>query len=146
MPKPRIPLAEVVKTYSNALSGARVCTGATTADGKWGMEQLEDDRTTWFVVRLPDVPEGKKTVVSNCRGTLNDCRAYIAGGYAQADLDRLQAHERGEHRDHDPACAKCRADADRRFSRHEGVHQMGGHRRRHDPECTLCSQAHRRAA
>lgn len=146
MAKPRTPLAPVEKTYSLALSGARVCTGAVTTDGKWGMEQLEDRRTTWFVVRLPDAPGGEKTVVGDRFGTLDACRAYIAAGDAGRDLGIRQAHDRGEHAEHHPDCPPCRIEGDRWFGRHEGVHQNGGHRRQHDPECTLCSLSGRRAA
>lgn len=137
----RVPLAPVTKTYSRTPSGRRVCTGATTTDNAWGMERLEDNGTTWSLFALPS-----RTLIGDCFGTLDDCRAYVASGDAQRDLDLIEAHARGEHRGHDPACAKCRAEADRRFARHEGVHQNGGHRRQHDPECTLCSQTHRRAA
>lgn len=112
MPTPRIPLAPVTKTFSLTPSGRRVCTGATTTDGKWGLEQMEDDGTTWFVVRLADAPEDENVVVADCFANLTRCRAYIASGGAAADLALLQAHARGEHAERVPVCAECDREAE----------------------------------
>jgi hypothetical protein len=49
------------------------------------MERSDDDRTTWLVAHLPE-----RVIVADYLGTLDDCRAYVASGQAQADLERIQ--------------------------------------------------------
>lgn len=74
-----------------------------TADGEWLMERSEDERTTWLVAHLPE-----RVIVADCLGSLGACRAYVASGQAQADLELTRAHERGEHEnERDTSCARC---------------------------------------
>ena len=91
--KRKIPLAPVNPTR----------TGAVTRDGEWAMERLDDDGSTWTVAHRET-----KTVVADFLGSLRQCREYVGSGEAQADLERLLAHGRGEH-DGKPAgqCPEC---------------------------------------
>lgn len=57
-----------------------------TVDGEWRFERLEDAGTTWIVAHA-----ATKTVVCDCLGSLAGCRAYVASGEAQADLERIQS-------------------------------------------------------
>lgn len=78
------------------------CWGAATTDGVWDFERTEEPGTPWSVGHTPT-----RTVVA-LQGTLRACRAYVAAGHAQRDLDRLQAHERGEHQaQRDSWCRRC---------------------------------------
>lgn len=97
MPK-RVPLAPVEKTRL----------GAVTTDGKWSCEQLDDGTTSWQIVRRLAEP----VVVADFLGSLRECRAYIAAGYAERDLGILQAHDRGEHAERAYGCARCDFDAE----------------------------------
>ena len=103
-PAPAVPLAEVVKTRVLPTRGAGLqCWGARTTDGLWGFDREDMPGTPWSVTHLPT-----GTVVDRCVGTLDDCRAYVASGGAQADLERLRAHEDGGHKDQrDKECVKC---------------------------------------
>jgi hypothetical protein len=98
------PLAEVSKTRFLPTRGGSVqCWSAVTTDGLWGFDREDMPGTPWSVTHLPT-----GTVVDRYVGTLDDCRAYVASGEALADLERLRAHERGEHEsERDRACVKC---------------------------------------
>jgi hypothetical protein len=92
-------LADVVPTL---MSGGQ-CWGARTRDGEWGMDRLEDKTTSWEVVYRPT-----STVVADFLASLRQCRLYVGSGAAQQDLERLQAHERGEHEhERDGECERC---------------------------------------
>jgi hypothetical protein len=74
-----------------------------TADGEWLLERSEDDRTTWLVAHMPE-----RVIVADYMASLTECRAYVASGEAQADLERILAHERGEHEaERSTSCVKC---------------------------------------
>lgn len=114
--KTRRPLAPVTETrFARSRSGKQVCVGAETTDGKWRAGQLEDDHTTWQITALLDEP----VVVADVFGTLDDCREYIARGYAQRDLDLIQAHGRNEHGERVTGCSACLADADAEETRRQ---------------------------
>jgi hypothetical protein len=99
VPRNTASLAPVVPTR---MSGGQ-CWGAETPDHDWGMDRLEDTGTTWEVVYRPT-----KTVVADFMGSLTQCRRYVGSGAAQEDLERLQAHERGEHENEpDGECERC---------------------------------------
>jgi hypothetical protein len=84
-------LAPVDKTRMLPTRGGGVqCWGARTKDGTWGMDRIEDTGTTWQVVH-----RATKTVVADFLGSLRQCRAYIASGEAQEDLEHIRAHEGG---------------------------------------------------
>jgi hypothetical protein len=55
-----------------------------TADGEWMMTREEDDASTWVVAHLPE-----RVIVADYMASLTECRAYVASGEAQADLERL---------------------------------------------------------
>lgn len=79
------------------------CWGARTADGIWVFDREDEPGTPWTVTHLPT-----RTVVCTYLGSLRQCRRYVAAGWAETDLGRLQAHERGEHKDQrDISCVKC---------------------------------------
>jgi hypothetical protein len=98
------PLAAIEKTlFLPTRGGGRQCWGARTTDKAWDFERLEIAGTPWAVTH-------KETgiVVDSYAGTLDDCRAYVANGGAQADLERIQSHQRGEHEaERDKGCPKC---------------------------------------
>jgi hypothetical protein len=79
------------------------CWGARTVDGIWGFDREDEPGTPWTVTHLP-----AGIVVCTYLGSLMQCRRYVGAGWAEADLGRLQAHERGEHKDQrDTSCVKC---------------------------------------
>lgn len=81
-------LAPVDKTMLPTRGGRRQCWSAVTTDKAWGFAREEDGTTSWTVTHLPT-----RTVVDSFVPTLTDCRAYVASGQAQADLERIQAAE-----------------------------------------------------
>lgn len=86
---PLAPLGEKLMLPSR--NGRLQCWSATTKDGQWAFAREEDETTSWTVTHLPT-----RTVVDSCVGTLTDCRAYVASGQAQADLERIRAASKGE--------------------------------------------------
>jgi len=99
----RTPLAPVVKTRVLRSRGGTVqCWGAETLDGTWAFSREESPGTPWLVIHKPT------GLLVDTAGTLADCRAYAASGGAQADLELVRAHGRGEHdAERDPRCPKC---------------------------------------
>lgn len=106
--KTAVPLAEIKQTRMlprRTRSGQTglECWAARTTDGIWKFERQETAGTPWAVIHA-----ATGTVVDWYVGTLDDCRAYVASGAAEEDLERLQAHDRGEHEDQrDKECPKC---------------------------------------
>ena len=116
-------LRPIVKDYattlrlSNGQPLRRECWGATTTDGEWGFERIEEPGTPWIVVRFPRTPQAE-TVVTQF-GTLKAAREAVERG-----LDRwlpsthLAAHNRGEHASGAPyGCRSCDAERFARWSR-----------------------------
>jgi hypothetical protein len=103
-PAPAVPLAGIVKTRFLPTRGGRLqCWGARTTDGVWDFEREDLPGTPWAVTHRPT-----ETVVDRYVGTLDDCRAYVASGQAQADLDLIRAHELGGHEnERSRSCPKC---------------------------------------
>ena len=110
MPKTAVILAPVVKTqmykrfirHGTAVTEKAECWGAETTDGMWAFEREESAGTPWIIIHKAS---GKEVHLT---GTLRACRAYVAAGHAQKDLERQQAHERGEHdAARDSWCARC---------------------------------------
>src|SRR5579864_7859156 len=64
---------------------------AVSTDGDWKYERLEMSGTPWDVVH---VPSGKS---ADWYGSLPKARAATADGTAMAAIERLLAHDRGEH-------------------------------------------------
>lgn len=78
------------------------CWAAETLDGQWELEREDSPGTPWLVIHKPT----KEFV--DLLGTLDACRAYVAAGHAQAALERIQAHNRGEHAAaRDSWCVRC---------------------------------------
>jgi hypothetical protein len=102
--KTAVPLAPVDKTRMlPTRGGGTQCWAAKTKDGTWSMAREDEAGTPWSVTHLPT-----GIVVDRYVGTLDDCRAYVANGGAQADLERIQAHQRGEHKaERDKTCPRC---------------------------------------
>lgn len=85
-----------------ALTERAECWGAETTDGVWVFDREESPGTPWIITH-----KASSTAVG-LTGNLRACRAYVAGGHAQKDLGRLQAHERGEHdAARDSWCSRC---------------------------------------
>jgi hypothetical protein len=84
-------------------SGRRECWSAVTTDKAWSFERQEMPGTPWAVVSAET-----GIVVDSCVGTLTDCRAYVASGQAQADLDLIRAHLLGKHEnERSRSCPRC---------------------------------------
>lgn len=109
-----LALAPVVKTRMahrltrGGVTRSAECWGARTTDGIWDFEREDSPGTPWLVYHQPSVADGSLPTPVSLRGSLRDCRWYVAAGHAAADLDRLHAHRRGEHAENrDPSCGKC---------------------------------------
>jgi hypothetical protein len=75
---------------------------AVSADGTWKYERIEDTGTPWEAVH---VPTGLST---DWYGTLTAARAATADGSALAYVERIQAHQRGDHKaERDSFCGRC---------------------------------------
>lgn len=101
-------LAPIIKTQfarrvtRGGLTRSPECWGAQTADGTWDLTREESSGTPWIVIHR------ETGIAVNMCGTLRACRAYVAAGHAGADLARLQAHDRGEHKaERDVRCGRC---------------------------------------
>jgi hypothetical protein len=106
----KTPLAPIVKTQfaqrithgGTGLTRHRECWGAETADGVWDFEREDSPGTPWLTYHK----DTRKLV--NLSGTLRQARIFVASGGAQRELDRLLAHDRGEHKEQrDPRCGRC---------------------------------------
>lgn len=78
---PLAPLGKVWKDWT--VPGCWEPVKAVTTDGEWLFERAEDG--TWNTGHLPT-----ETEVKAGRRTLRACRAYVASGAAQGDLNRIQ--------------------------------------------------------
>lgn len=104
MVKPKRTLTPVdVTRRSPAFRSGRVETwAAVSSDGTWKYERLEIAGTPWSVVHVPTGVEG------DWYSTLTAAREATADGTALAAVERIQAHERGEHdTERDTQCIKC---------------------------------------
>lgn len=107
---PKAALAPIVKTQMHrrfirrgtALTEREECWAAETIDGVWKFGREDSPGTPWIIIHKAS----DETV--HLTGNLRACRAYVAAGHAQRDLERLQAHERGEHdAGRDSRCVRC---------------------------------------
>lgn len=102
-----VPLAPVVKTamlprLTRAGRTGLECWRAETTDGVWVIGREESPGTPWITVHKPT------GIAVGLDGTLRAARACIAAGHAAAALERLQAHDRGEHAGaRDMRCVRC---------------------------------------
>jgi hypothetical protein len=75
---------------------------AASCDGVWKYERMEISGTPWAVIHVATGIE------ADWCGTLTAARAATADGSALAAVERIQAHDRGEHKtDRDPRCVRC---------------------------------------
>jgi hypothetical protein len=101
--KPRRELTPVTVTerYPSFRSGRVENWAAVSADGVWKYARLEVSGTPWSVLHVPSGTEG------NWHGTLTAAREATANGSALAYVERLLAHDRGEHAERDSFCGRC---------------------------------------
>lgn len=100
----RRPLTPVTITarFPSFRSGRVENWSAVSADGTWKYERLEISGTPWVVIHLGAQVEG------DWYGTLTAARAATADGTALAYIDRVLAHDRGEHKaERDIRCGRC---------------------------------------
>jgi len=111
-----VTLAPIIKTQfarriihgGRGLTERKECWGAETTDGVWSFDREDSPGTPWLVYHQPSVKDGSLTTPVSLQGSLRACRWYVAMGWAEADLERLLAHEQGEHAgERDPRCVKC---------------------------------------
>lgn len=94
--------ADVTQRFPPFRGGRAQAWQAASRDGTWRYDRLEISGTPWVAVHLPTGTEG------SWYGTLTAARAATADGTALAYIERLLAHDRGEHRaGRDPACGRC---------------------------------------
>ena len=101
--KPRRELTpvDITARFPSFRSGRLENWAAKSRDGVWKYERLEISGTPWLLLHVPAGIEG------DFYGTLTAARAATADGSALADIERLQAHDRGEHAERDPRCRGC---------------------------------------
>jgi len=94
--------ANVTARFPSFRSGRLENWAAASRDGVWKYERLEISGTPWAVIHVPTGTEG------NWYGTLAAARAATADGSALEYVERVQAHERGEHKaERNPFCGRC---------------------------------------
>jgi len=104
MPKTRRTLTpvDVTRRYPAFRSGRVENWEAKSRDGQWAYHRLEISGTPWAVIHLPTGLE------ADWYGTLTAARAATADGSALAAVERVQAHDRSEHKaERDPRCGRC---------------------------------------
>jgi hypothetical protein len=87
----------------------RECWEATTADGLWAFERIEEPGTPWIVVYKPRTPQAE--TASCWFGTLKAARQAVERGIERwLPSVQLAAHEAGEHADQRSpyGCPSCR--------------------------------------
>jgi hypothetical protein len=96
--RPRRVLTPVTITsrYPSFRAGRMENWSAVSADGTWKYERLEISGTPWEAVHVPT------GITTDWYGTLTAARAATADGSALACVERIQAHDRGDHKaEHD---------------------------------------------
>ena len=102
--KPRRILtpADVTRRYPAFRLGRLEAWAAVSRDGVWEYERLESSGTPWEVTPFRSGASG------GWYGTLTPARAATADGSALAYVERIQAHDRGEHAaERDIRCGRC---------------------------------------
>ena len=115
-------LRAIVKAHASTLRQdgtgrvlRRECWEATTVDGEWAFERVEEPGTPWIVVHFPRTPQAE--TASCLFGTLKAARVAVERGIeAWLPSVQLAAHDRGEHASSDSPYG-CRACDDRRWAR-----------------------------
>ena len=94
--------ADVTARFPSFRSGRLENWAAKSRDGVWDYERMEDTGTLWDVTHRPS------GLSAAYYGTLTAAREATANGSALACVERLLAHQRGEHEaGRDPACRGC---------------------------------------
>jgi hypothetical protein len=102
--KPRRDLtpADVTQRFRSFRGGRMEAWQYKSRDGIWRYDRIEDTGTPWQVVHLPT------GIGADYYGNISAARAATADGSALACVERVQAHERGEHKaERNPACIMC---------------------------------------
>ena len=101
-PRRALTPATVTRRYPSFRSGRVENWEARSDDGTWAYERLEISGTPWQVTHLPT------GTVGDWYTSLPNARAATADGTALAYVERVQAHERGDHKDQrDARCGRC---------------------------------------
>jgi hypothetical protein len=93
--------ATVTRRFRSFRSGRVENWEARSDDGTWAYARLEITGTPWEARHLPSGTAGP------WYGTLPDARAGTADGTALDYVERIRAHERGEHATRDIRCGRC---------------------------------------
>jgi len=113
-------LRPIVKAFAGTIrqdgSGRirqRECWEATTADGLWAFERIEEPGTPWIIVHHPRTPQAE--TVNGTFGTLKSARRAVERGIDNwLPSVQLAAHAAGEHETVDSPYG-CRACDERRW-------------------------------
>lgn len=103
-PKPHRNLtpADVTRSFPAFRSGRVEAWEAKSRDGVWEYRRLEISGTQWEVLHLPSGTAG------DWYGTLTAARKATADGSALLYVERVQAHELGEHdAERNSRCGRC---------------------------------------
>jgi hypothetical protein len=100
-PRRELTPADVTARFPAFRSGRVEAWAAASRDGVWKYERIEDTGTLWTVIHVPTGIEG------DYYGTLTAAREATADGSALAYIERLLAHDRGEHAERDSYCGRC---------------------------------------
>jgi hypothetical protein len=101
--KPRRTLTpvDITSRFPSFRSGRLETWSAKSRDGLWAYERIEDTGTPWEITHVPS------GLCTDWYGTLSAARAATANGSALADIERQQAHDRGEHAERVLFCRSC---------------------------------------
>lgn len=101
-PRRTLTPADVTRRYRSFRAGRLENWAAVSRDGVWKYERSEISGTPWAVIHVPSGIE------ADWYGTLTAARAATADGSALAAVERIQAHDRGEHAaERVPSCRRC---------------------------------------
>jgi hypothetical protein len=101
-PRQNLTPADVTKRFPSFRTGRLEDWQAVTRDGVWRLDRLEISGTPWMAVHLPTGTEG------DWYGSKDKARAAITDGSALAYVERVLAHDRGEHTaERVPSCGRC---------------------------------------
>jgi hypothetical protein len=92
----------MIRSGAGGLTPHQECWAAKTTDGVWLFERLEIPGTPWAIIHA------ETRIEVDWETSLLRCRKSVANGWAQKNLERIQAHDRGEHNaERVPMCGRC---------------------------------------
>jgi hypothetical protein len=101
-PRRDLTPVDITARFPAFRSGVLEAWSALSRDGVWKYERLEISGTPWQVTHVPT------GIDADWYGTLTAARAATADGSALASVQRIQAHDRGEHNtEREPRCLRC---------------------------------------